>query len=127
MTKFNKVAVGLIVGATLVFTAGAFAEEIYPDQFVAGPNIYHQIFENEKVRASEIAFKPDEAIAMHTHAYDHIVYVLEAGQLTLTQPDGKTAVVNGTVGQLMWISKESHSAKNTGPTNFRALIVEIKS
>ena len=127
MKKLSIITIGLAVVAALAFGTGAFAEETYPDQFVAGPAIYHQIFENEKVRASEIAFKPGEAIAMHTHAYDHFVYVLEAGQLTLTHPDGKTAVVDGVVGQLMWIPKESHSAKNTGPTNFRALVVEPKS
>ena len=125
--KKQYVRVGLMVFAAVMLAVGAFAEETYPDQFMVGPDIYHKIFENEKVRASDIAFRPGEAIAMHTHAYDHFVYVLEAGQLTLTQPDGKTAVVDGIVGQLMWIPKESHSAKNTGPTNFRALLVEIKS
>ncbi|GEM_PF-1770625 len=127
MKKPLRVIIGLAVFTALAFRAGAFAEETYPDQFVAGPNIYHKIFENDKLRVSEIAFKPGEAIVTHTHAYDHLIYILEAGQLTLSYPDGKVSIVDGTVGQTMWIGKETHAAKNTGATNFRALVIELKS
>ncbi len=127
MKKLSRVTIGLAVVAALAFGAGAFAQETYPDQFVAGPNIYHKIFDNDKLRVSEIAFKPGETIAMHTHAYDHLIYVLEAGQLTLNHPDGKATVMDGTVGQTVWSGKETHSAKNTGTTNFRALVIEVKS
>ena len=126
MKKSLMAIIGLAVVAALAFGTGAFAEETYPDQFVAGPTIYHKIFENDKLRVSEIAFKPDEAIATHAHAYDHLIYILEAGQLTLSYPDGKASVVDGTVGQTMWVGKETHSAKNTGTANFRALIIELK-
>jgi len=49
-----------------------------------------------------------------------------AGQLTLSYPDGKTSVVDGKVGQVMWIPAESHAAVNTGSTEFTALVVELK-
>ena len=127
MKKFYGIAVGLMVAAALTLTASAFAEQTYPDQFEVGPNIYHKIFENERMRVSEIKFNPGDSIGMHTHAYDHFIYVLEAGQLTLSQPDGKTSVVDGTVGEPMWIVKETQMGKNTGPTPFRALVTELKS
>ncbi|OGW80725.1 MAG: hypothetical protein A3C47_07210 [Omnitrophica bacterium RIFCSPHIGHO2_02_FULL_51_18] len=114
------------VGAVFTFVGGAIAEEMYPDQYVAGPTIYSKKFENERTRVSEIKFNPGEQIAMHTHAYDHFVYILDAGQLTLSTPDGKTNVVDGTVGQIMWIPKETHAAQNTGTSVFRALVVEFK-
>ena len=103
----------------------AFAAD-YPDQFVAGPTIYKQIFDNDRTRASEITFQVGEKIPMHTHAYDHLLYVLDAGQLTLSYPDGKTNVVDATVGQVMYIPKETHAAENTGTGVFRALVVEFK-
>jgi quercetin dioxygenase-like cupin family protein len=121
--KKSFFAFGLALILTFVFINGAFAE---PDQFEVGPNIYHQIFENERARVSEITFQPGDQIGMHTHAYDHFVYVLEAGQLTLTHPDGTSSVVDGAVGQVMWLPIETHSAVNTGATKFRALVVELK-
>ncbi len=116
-----------IIWALGCLTSGAIAAETYPTPLEAGPTIYTQQFDNERVRVNEIKFNPGDSIPMHVHAYDHFVYVLEAGQLTLSYPDGKTNVVNGTVGQVMWIPKESHSAVNTGTTTFRALVVEIKA
>ena len=126
MKKLNRLAIGAAVVMALSFSAGAFAETSYPDQFVVGPNIYHKIFENERLRVSEFTFKVGETSAMHTHQYDHFVYILEAGQLTLSYPDGKVSVVDGVVGQTMWLGKETHAAKNTGTKNFRALLVEVK-
>ena len=124
--KKMTVRLGLAAAAMFALTTGVFAEQTYPDPLEAGPNIYSKQFENERVRVSEIKFNPGDKIAMHTHAYDHFVYVIEAGQLTLSYPDGKTSVVNGTVGQVMWIAKENHAAENTGTTVFRALVVELK-
>ena len=120
------IAFGSVLILTFALVSGIWAEETYPDQFGVGSNVYNKIFENERTRVSEITFQPGEQIGMHTHAYDHFVYVLEAGQLTLKHPDGTSSVVDGTVGQVMWIPKESHSAVNTGTTKFRALVVELK-
>ncbi len=125
MKKSFIAVLGLLV---FVLCAGiASAEETYPGPHEAGPSIYSQLFDNERTRVSEIKFAPADKIAMHTHAYDHLVYVLEAGQLTLSSPDGKTSVVDGTVGQVMWLAKETHAAENTGQTTFRALVVELKA
>ncbi len=100
--------------------------ETYPDPLELGSGIYQKVFENEKVRVSEIRFNPGDEIAMHTHSFDHFIYVLDAGKLVLSYPEGKTAEMQGAAGQVMWVPKESHSAKNTGETVFRALVVELK-
>ena len=112
----------------MAFTGyGAFAEEVkYPGPQEAAPNVYHQIFDNERVRVSEITFKPGDKAAMHTHPYDHSLYVLEAGTLTLSHPDGTSQVVNAEVGQVMFMKAETHEAVNTGTTQFRALVTELK-
>ena len=118
----------LIFGAFVVMTVASsllFAET-YPDPIEAGPNIYHKIFENERVRVSEIKFNPGDQIAIHTHTGDHLIYILEAGTLQLSYPDGHTKDVEGVVGQVMWIPAESHAARNIGATTFRALVVELK-
>lgn len=121
----SLLAVGC-AGACLLASSAALAEESYPDGLTAGPNIYTKQLENDRVRVSEIKFNPGDSIPMHVHIYDHFVYVLAAGQLTLSHPDGTQNVVDGKVGQIMWIPKETHAAVNTGSTIFRALVVEIK-
>ena len=101
-------------------------EKIYPGPQEGAPNVYHQIFDNEKVRISEITFKPGEKAAMHTHAYPHAVYVLEGGTLTITKSDGTSTVVTGKPGDVFWMGPETHEAVNTGATVFRATVTEVK-
>jgi quercetin dioxygenase-like cupin family protein len=110
-----------------VLSSPAFAEEkTYPGPQEAAPNVYKQIFDNEKVRVSEITFKPGEKAAMHTHPYAHVVYIIEPGQLTLSYPDGTTKVLDGKAGQVMWMSAETHEAVNTGTTEIKGLVTEVK-
>ncbi len=105
----------------------AFAEDVkYPSPQEGAPNVYHQIFDNERVRVSEITFEVGQKAPMHTHSYDHTVYVLEPGTLTLTHPDGTSAAVSAKAGEVLWLGKESHEAVNTGTTKFRALVTELK-
>ena len=102
------------------------AETAYPNPQEGAPNIYTQLLDNERVRVSEIKFNPGDKAPMHTHGFDHVVYVLEAGTLTLTYPDGTSKELSGTVGQTLWIPKETHEAVNTGSTVFRATVTELK-
>ena len=101
-------------------------EKTYPGPQEGAPNVYHQIFENEKVRISEISFEPGEKAAMHTHPYPHAIYVLEAGTLTLTYPDGTSQTLSAKAGDVVWMGAETHEAVNTGTTRLRATITEIK-
>jgi quercetin dioxygenase-like cupin family protein len=116
---------GVLMVAGLCVGGAAWAD--YPGPHEAGPNVYKQLFENDRVRISEIDFDPGEAIPMHHHAYGHSVYILEAGQLTITKPDGSSSVVDAKAGDVMWMGIEDHAARNTGPTRLRGLVTEIKS
>jgi quercetin dioxygenase-like cupin family protein len=110
-----------------VLAVPALAEEkTYPGPQEAAPNIYHQIFDNDRVRVSEITFKPGDKAAMHTHPYVHFVYVMEGGTLTLSHPDGTFAAVTAKAGEVLWMSAETHEAVNTGTTVVRGLVTELK-
>lgn len=54
------------------------------------------------------------------------VYVLTPGTLRLTHPDGQSQDVVATAGEVLWIPAESHAAENTGGTEVRLLVVELK-
>lgn len=118
--------ISLIVGLALLCSPAFAEEKVYPGPQEGAPNIYHQIFDNERVRVSEIKFNPGDKAPMHTHPYDHVVYVMEGGTLTLSYPDGKSSVVSAKAGEALWIGKETHEAANTGTTIFRGTVTELK-
>ena len=118
--------IGLIVGLALLCSPAFAADQVYPGPQEGAPNIYHQIFDNERARVSEIKFNPGDKAAMHTHPYDHVLYILEGGTLTLSYPDGTSKVVTAKAGDVMFMGKETHSAVNTGTTTVRATVTEIK-
>ena len=111
----------------ILFSVPAFAEgKTYPGPQEGAPNVYKQVFDNEKVRVSEITFKPGEKAAMHTHPWPHVVYILDGGQLTITHPDGTSAVVTAKTGDVFWFGAETHEAVNSGTTTLRGTVTEIK-
>lgn len=95
------------------------------DPVKVGPEIYTKRFENDRVRVSSIHFKPGASIVMHSHP-DHFVYVLTAGTLRLSYPDGTTKEFAGKPNDVVWIPAETHAAVNTGGTDFNAIVVELK-
>ena len=117
-----------IVAMTVLLGSGfTFAKEkTYPTPQEGAPNVYKQLFDNERVRVSEIKFNVGEKAAMHTHPYPHVVYVIEGGQLTLSHPDGTSSVVNAKAGDVIWMGTETHEAVNTGTTVVRGTVTEIK-
>ena len=112
----------------LVAGSVARAEEAkkYPGPQEGASNIYHQVFDNDRVRVSEIKFNPGDKAAMHTHPWPHFVYVIEPGTLTLSYPDGTSKVAEAKAGDVLWMPAETHEAVNTGKTVLRALVTELK-
>ncbi|HTL71218.1 MAG TPA: cupin domain-containing protein [Candidatus Eisenbacteria bacterium] len=112
----------------MLCSASAFAEETrtYPGPQEGAPNVYKQVLDNDRVRVSEIKFNPGEKAAMHTHPFPHVVYVIEGGELTITHPDGTSAVMQAKPGDALWMGAETHEAVNTGTTVIRGTVTEIK-
>ena len=46
------------------------------------------VMENDRVRVSDVQFKPGEKTPMHTHP-NHVVYVFNDGKFKLTPSKGK--------------------------------------
>ena len=113
-----------LVALGVVMSVGAGVAQA-EDPLAVGPDVYSLKFENERVRILEISFQPGQSIAMHSHP-DHAVYVLAPGTLQLTHPDGSVMDFVGEEGQVVWIPAESHSAVNTGATEMRAVVIELK-
>jgi len=88
----------MMFAAMLIVGPGAAMAEDYPGPHEAGPTIYTQLFDNERVRVSEIKFNAGDEIPMHHHSYDHSLYIVEGGQLTISKPDGTSSVLDAKPG-----------------------------
>jgi beta-alanine degradation protein BauB len=99
------------------------------DPLKAGPKIYKKVFENEKVRVLEATFKKGGKIPDHAHT-DHFNYVVTGGQLEITAPgaEGKKEKqkMDLTPGQGLFLPATIHSARNTGKSEVKIVVVELK-
>ena len=104
-----------------------FLQSVIYGQDVAkvGPKIYKQLLDNEKIRVMEITFAPGDSIGVHSHP-DHFIYILSDGTLRVNVAGGETQIADVKKGNYLWGKAESHSAKNIGNTELKAIIVEIK-
>ncbi len=121
-TILGQLSRGVFVAMALAILA---APALAQDPLKAAPTMYKLVFENERVRVMEVTFKVGEKIAPHSHP-DHFAYILEAGKLKISKPDGTGGELDGKVGDVVWIPAETHSGQNVGTTTMRILVVELK-
>ena len=114
---------GWLVG--LVAAVGFAGAAMAADPLDVAPDMYKKDFENDRVRVMHVTFAPGQSIKEHSHP-DHFIYCLEAGSLKITKADGTVAEVSPKVGDVVWIPAETHSAVNTGTTEVKLLVVELK-
>lgn len=113
----------LLVVFALVLTVSAVSAQ---DVLKVAPNNCKVLLENDRVRVVEIRIKPGEKLAMQSHPAS-VTYVLTAGKLQTTLPDGKTVETEAQMGQTLWNDGGSHEQVNVGTTEVRALVVEMKT
>ncbi len=72
----------------------------------------------------EFVAKPGDSIPLHSHP-DHALYVVQGGKADITGKDGKTQTMELQTGQGVIFGPEMHSAKNTGTTTLKLVIVHV--
>jgi beta-alanine degradation protein BauB len=112
----------LLCALLLTFTPTVFAQD---DPTVVAPTIYKKIFENDQVRVLEINFKPGEKIASHSHPA-HVAYIVNGGKIQITDSTGKPMESEAKPGDVLWFDPVTHSAVNTGKTDMKIVVVELK-
>ncbi|MCI0450856.1 MAG: cupin domain-containing protein [Candidatus Latescibacteria bacterium] len=105
-------------------TAKTASKSTLHDPVTVGPSVYRVILENERVRVLEARFLPGAGIGAHVHP-DHVVVVISAGKLALTNAEG-TQEIDAEVGDTFFIPAETHSARNVGTTEFVCVVTELK-
>ena len=114
-------------GAALLAATGGANAESQADQaaHVASPEYYSVLKENEHVLVLQMVLQPGESDAMHRH-HNETVYFEKGGQLTITQPNGKSFQANVPDGHVMWHEAWTHQVTNSGESEVVAIIVEDK-
>jgi hypothetical protein len=95
------------------------------DPTTVAAHVYKTMFENDRVRILEARLGPAATTAMHGHP-DHIAVALTSAKFSFTSGNGDVAEGQLNAGEAMFVSGGEHSTKNTGDTELRAVIVELK-
>ena len=95
------------------------------DMVKVAPKNCKLLLDNERVRVVRVVLKPGDKLEMHSHPAT-IVYSLTSGKVKYIMPDGKTEEREIKAGTTRWSESETHSTENTGTTESRALVIELK-
>lgn len=92
------------------------------------PRAYRVAFENDKLRVLDFTGRPGMGICgegMHSHPA-HLTVVLTDWQGRASTPDSPARDRARKAGDVFWSEAEVHKVENTGKTNSRVLIIELK-
>jgi len=120
MKKFTVILSTLAV--MLITVQSALAQ----DPTKVDPKHYKVEFENDQVRVVRITYGPGEKSVMHGHPAGVAVFLTDH-QGKFTFPNGKTQVIPGKAGQVIWTPAEKHLPENTGDKTFELILVEMKN
>jgi len=94
------------------------------DATKVAPNLYKSIGDTLGIRMVVASYKPGQSSALHAHP-DLAAYVINGGTVEFTEKDGTKHTNEFKTGMSMIIPGGAHSAKNTGKTAIKILIVEV--
>ena len=113
----------LLTCATLFQAAPALAEDA-PRSYVASPDVYRVIAENDKTKVVLATWKPGQRDNWHSHPAT-AVYFLTDCEARVFNPDGKfTDVRPRAGGAVVQAPIPSHSFENRGSGECKMIIVE---
>lgn len=76
------------------------------------------------LKAYEFLVNPGDTVPLHAHP-DHVLYVVEGGTAEIKGKDGTARSAEFKTGACMISGPDSHSAKNTGATAIKLMIVHV--
>jgi len=93
------------------------------------PRAYRVAFENDQLRVLDFVGRPGMGICgegMHSHPA-HLTIVMSDWQGIVSAPGEAPKPRQRKAGDVFWAEAETHKLENTGKTNSRVLIVELKT
>jgi hypothetical protein len=107
----------------------AVSEAAAQDPARVMPKAYRVALENDQLRVLDFIGRPGMGICgegMHSHPA-HLTIVMSDWQGVNTPQGGTPRTRQRKFGEVFWSEAETHKVENTGNTNSRVLIVELKT
>ncbi|WP_026898108.1 cupin domain-containing protein [Daejeonella oryzae] len=120
--KNQLMALGIILVITLGSSAWCYAQDVVKIM----PAMHKLLLETEDVKVYEATYKPGEKAAMHSHP-KHIIYLLSGGKMTMIGTDGKREELAMEAGVVRENPAVTHATENTGDTEVKVLVIELKN
>ena len=83
------------------------------------------VLDNDQVRVIEYTVQAGGNIPMHSHPAS-VTYFISGGKMKTTLPDGKVTELERKAGEAAWSEPATHANENTGTTESRVIVVEMK-
>lgn len=104
------------------------------DALLAAPAHHRLLLENDSVRVLDTRIAPGETVALHTHKWPAVNYVLAAGEFVRRDhtgavvADSRLAPRALSLGEAVWSPPLGpHTLENVGRTSIHIISVEVKS
>ena len=94
------------------------------DPIVTNPDLYHLLFENDRVRVLEYVDGPGDATQPHSHP-DSVMVTLSTFRRRL-RSGAREVDVELPAFQARWLDAQEHAGTNIGDTRTHAIFVELK-
>ena len=91
----------------------------------AGEGTTKVLVDNEKVRVTEVRYKPGEGSEMRERG-PRVTRALTSGTMERTSPDGKKTTVEWKAGDVKYFPKETFVNKNVGKTEVVLFVTALK-
>lgn len=123
----RQLALGILFALSSMGAETASHTQAVPRSFVASPDIYTVVAENEQFRIIAVTWKPGQRDNWHSHGSPTGVYNVTACTMRSHLPDGKTNEINRKAGDARFGTQPpSHSLENIGKEDCRLIIFETK-
>src|SRR6185503_16614836 len=84
--------------------------------------------DNDQARVLVVSSPPDVKTPLHKHDMNRVMIYLDAGKMTLTDPNGKVETLNFKAGEALWSPAGGlHTSLNVSGHAVRIVEVELKS
>ncbi|MEW5675846.1 hypothetical protein ABGT15_05995 [Flavobacterium enshiense] len=111
-----------IIGMFLMMSAIMYGQ----DPVKVAPDVYKKILlENDAVRVIELEITAGQTIPWHSHP-DHTAYALTDAKIEITDKGKPAVVADIKAGEVLFIPKVTHMAKNIGTSSAKLIVTEIK-
>ena len=104
------------------------------DAKIAAPFHHRVLLENDTVRVLDTRIEPRETVALHTHQWPAVYYVLAAGEFVRRDhtgavvADSRLAPRTLSPGEAVWSQPLGpHTLENVGRTTIHIVSVEVKT